>query len=194
VSQNPIRKGRAKAALPSSRCICPRPPLRSFTKEMGGEETAFLMLPGKRLRQRALRCGAPPCDPPTQLSPPATASGRRTFSRFLRSQLRRIGLGIRSGRDPKRTSVEHGTKHSCPNQIATEASAPDAEASVSTSLPTRSLPKEDLGIPRRPVDRRCGAKSAPAILDVPAWGATPRRSVSDYDKEEKHHALGYFLT
>ena len=31
-------------------------------------------------------------------------------------------------------------------------------------------------------------------LDVPAWGATPRRSVSDYDKEEKSRAFGYFLT
>lgn len=82
-----------------------------------------------------------------------------------------------------------------PTRFATQASAPDAEASVSTSLPTRSLPKENLVLPRRPVDR-CLRNSLrlTAILDIPAPGATPRRSISAYDKEDMHRALGYFLT
>ena len=97
------------------------------------------------------------------------------------------------GATPQRTSVEHDRRRAR-TRFATEAPAPDARASVSTSLLSRSLPKEDLGIPRRPVDRRCGANPASPILDVPAWGAIPRRSVSDYDKEEQLRAFGYFLT
>jgi hypothetical protein len=68
------------------------------------------------------------------------------------------------------------------------------KTSASTKPATRSLPKEELGIPRRLADRCCGAKPAAAILDVPAQGATLRGSVSDYDKEEKPRAFGYFLT
>lgn len=68
------------------------------------------------------------------------------------------------------------------------------ETSASTKPATRSLPKEERGIPRRLADRRCGRDPAAAILDVPARGATPRGSVSDYNKEEKPRALGYFLT
>ena len=112
------------------------------------------MLSAKRLRQRAVRCGAPPCDPPGQESPSAIASDRRASSRFLRSQLRRIGLGHPLQARPRSGQVLSADPMRARTRIATKASAPDAEASVSTSLPTRSLPKEDLGIPRRPVDRR----------------------------------------
>jgi hypothetical protein len=106
---------------------------------------------------------------------------------------RRTFLHVERRRQLAREKQTGYGKKNHKEENAAEASAPDAEASVSTSLPTRSLPKEDLDIPRRPVDRRGGASSATAILDVPAWGATPRRSVSDYDKEEKHRAFGYFL-
>ena len=44
-------------------------------------------------RPRAGMCGASRCDLRRQPSPPATRSGRRASSRFLRSQPRRIGLG-----------------------------------------------------------------------------------------------------
>ena len=85
-------------------------------------------------------------------------------------------------------------RHAVPEPNATEASAPDAEASVSTSLLARSLPKEDLGIPRRHVDRSCGPTPHQRSWISPRGGATPRRSISDYDKEEMHRAFGYFLT
>jgi len=98
------------------------------------------------------------------------------------------------GATPRRTSVGHGSSHRTRTIMTTEVSAPDAENLGLHRPATRSLPKEDLGIPRRPVDRRLRTNSAAAILDVPAWGATPRRSVSDYDKEEKPGAFGYFLT
>jgi len=65
----PNKESRANPARLSSRFLCPRPPLRSFTKEMG-----FL----KYKRKEALRDG---------LGSP------KGFDRFLRSQLRRIGLG-----------------------------------------------------------------------------------------------------
>jgi hypothetical protein len=77
------------------------------------------------------------------------------------------------GATPKRTTVRYAARRRTRTRTATEVSAPDAEASVSTRLPTRSLPKEDLGIPRRPVDHRCGANPAAAILDVPARGCDP---------------------
>ena len=53
---------------------------------------------------------------------------------------------------------------------------------------------EDLAIPRPLGDRCGGTTSTPAILDVPAWGATPRGSFSPYTKEEKPHGFGYFFT
>jgi hypothetical protein len=51
------------------------------------------MLPAKRLRRRAVRCGAAPCNPPKPeaLRPQRVTEG--LGADFLRSQLRRIGLG-----------------------------------------------------------------------------------------------------
>jgi hypothetical protein len=173
MSQNLNKESRAKAARLSSRFICPRPPLRNFTKEMGLFEVQR-QESKKALRHRWVTEGLQPIS-----SEPAPS--HRPWASV-------------PGATPKRTSVEHGI--SCPTRtrIATEASAPDAETPVSSKPATRSLPNEDLGIPRQLVDRRCGANPAAAILDVPAWGATPRRSFSDYDKEEKPGAFGYFLT
>ena len=125
----------------------------------------------------------------------ATWGHRRAAADFFGASSVASALGIRSRRDPETNN--RGAPASVAvlePEIATEVPAPDAEASVSSRTATRSLPKEDLGIPQRPVDRRCEANPAAAILDVPAWGATPRRSVSDYNKEEKPGALGYFLT
>jgi hypothetical protein len=67
------------------------------------------------------------------------------------------------------------SSHGCaPTRIATKASAPDAEASVSTSLPTRSLPKENLVLPRRPVDH-CSRNllHRTAIFGYPRSGRDP---------------------
>jgi len=85
---------------------------------------------------------------------PSDRATEGLFSRFLRSQLRRIGLGHPLRARP-RGGQAFGTVDAVPEpeEIATEAPAPDTGASASTSLPSRSLPKEDLGIPRRPVDR-----------------------------------------
>ena len=107
MSQNPIRKGRAKAARPSSRSLCPRPPLRSFTKEMGGSQTPFLVRPAKRLRQRTVRCGAAPCDPQDKeaLQPQPVAEGLQAD--FFGASSVASALGIRSRRDPVADSVEH---------------------------------------------------------------------------------------
>jgi hypothetical protein len=174
MSQNQIRKGRATAARPSRVLYAQGPPLRSFTKEMGFRQVgAFSANAKKPSGPNGSPEGFQPISSEPAPSPRPWASA--------------------PGATPQRTSVEH-CRRRARTRIATEAPAPDARASVSTSLLSRSLPKEDLGIPRRPVDRRCGAHAAPAILDVPAWGATPRRSVSDYDKEEQLRAFGYFLT
>lgn len=166
----PHKESRATAARLSSRFICPRPPLRSFTKEMGVGRTYTR----KALRHRWATEGLQPIS-----SEPAPA--HRPWAPVPGATL-------------KRTSVGHGSSHRTRTIITTEVSAPDAENLGLRRPATRSLPKEDLGIPRRPVDRRLRTNSAAAILDVPAWGATPRRSVSDYDKEEKPGAFGYFLS
>jgi hypothetical protein len=126
-----------------------------------------------------------------QESPSGIVHHRRASADFFGASSVASALGIRSRRDPE--TDKRGARRRSPNRNATEVSAPEAADLSPASLTTKSLPKEDLGIPRRLVDRRCGS-SASAILDFPAWGATPRRSVSDYDKEEKPGALGYFLT
>jgi hypothetical protein len=166
----PIRKAGQKAARLSSRFLCPRPPLRSSTKEMG--------LLKYKARKPFGTAGVTEGLQPISSEP---APSHRPWASV-------------PGATPKRTGREYSVRRPTRTRTATEVSAPDAEASVSSKPATRSLPKEDLDIPRRPVDRRCGADPATAILDVPAWGATPRRSVSDYDKEEKPGAFGYFLT
>ena len=159
----------------------------------GARSKTFLMLPAKRLRQRAVRCGAPPCGPQNQeaLRSSQWPEGFEPIS--LEPAPSHRPWASAAGATPPRTGVAHG-RCRARTRTATQAAAPDAAAPVSTSPPTRSLPWEDLGIPRRLVEHRCGANSTAAILDVPAWGATPRGSVSDYDKEEKPSALGYFLT
>ena len=48
------------------------------------------------------------------------------------------------GATPKRTSIEHGISRPTRTRIATEASTPDAEASVSTSLPRGASPRRIL--------------------------------------------------
>ncbi len=98
-----------------------------------------------------------------------------------------------AGATPLRTVVEHGRAMLEP-ELQPRSPLRTQKTSASTKPATRSLPKEGLGIPRRLADRHCGANPTAAVLDVPAWGATPRGSVSDYDKEEKPRALGYFLT
>jgi len=170
MSQNLNKESRAKAARLSSRFLCPRPPLRSFTKEMG--------LLKYKARKPFGAVGVTEGLQPISSEP---APSHRPWASV-------------PGATPKRTSMERGVSRRARTRTATETSTPDAEASVSSKPATRSLPKEDLGIPRRLDDRRCGANSAAPILDIPAWGATPRRSVSDYDKEEKPGAFGYFLT
>jgi len=171
MSQNLHEESRATAARLSSRFLCPRPPLRSFTKEMGALEEPIQEKPfgtvGTTEGLQPISSEPAPSHRPWASVPGAT---------------------------PKRTSVGHGSRRCTRTIIATEVSAPDAENLGLHKPATRSLPKEDLGIPRRPVDRWLRTNSAAAILDVPAWGATPRRSDSDYDKEEKPGAFGYFLT
>ncbi len=117
------------------------------------------------------------------------------FSRFLRSQLRRIGLG-----HPFRARPRNG-----------QAWSTGSDAALEPELQPR--PPLRMRRPRSPQACQRGASPGrnlvspgglsiaaaertplPAILDIPAWGATPRRSVSDYDKEEKPGAFGYFLT
>ena len=170
MSQNLNKECRAKAARPSSRFLYPRPPLRSFTKEMG-----LLKIQSKKaLRHRW--------------------GHRRAAADFFGASSVASALGIRSGRDPERTSVEHDNQSPYPNQNCNRGLRSGCRGLGLHKPATRSLPKEDLGIPRQPVDRCCRANPAAAILDVPAWGATPRRSISDYDKEEKPGAFGYFLT
>src|ERR1700677_2680240 len=88
-----------KAERPASRAIIafygPRPPLGGFTQEMG-----FLFTGVEE--QGVDACGR------SRKAGEEYPSGRRLTvpeggSRFLRSQLRRIGLGHPPGRDPLRT-------------------------------------------------------------------------------------------
>jgi hypothetical protein len=87
-------EGRATAARPASRFLCPRPPLRSFTKEMGQD-----------LKAR----------PANARKPSGTVGGRRAWGRFLRSQLRRIGLGHPPRARP-RSGQTLSTVEPCSNQ------------------------------------------------------------------------------
>ena len=170
MSQNLNKESRAKAARLSSRFLCPRPPLRSFTKEMG----LFEVRSKKALRRRW--------------------GHRRAAADFFGASSVASALGIRSGRDPE--TDKRGARHQSPypNQNCNRGLRSGCRGLGLHKPATRSLPKEDLGIPRQPVDRCCRANPAAAILDVPAWGATPRGSISDYDKEEKPGAFGYFFT
>src|SRR5579871_4393202 len=92
---------------------------------------------------------------PRQESPSAPIGSPKGFSRFLRSQLRRIGLGHPFQARPRNGQAWGPAVAGPEPETATEVSTPDAETSVSSRTATRGLPKEDLGIPRRPVDRRC---------------------------------------
>ena len=170
MSQNLNKECRAKAARPSSRFLYPRPPLRSFTKEMG--------LWKYKARKPFGTVGVTEGLQPISSEP---APSHRPWASV-------------PGRDPERTSVEHDNQSPYPNQNCNRGLRSRCRGLGLHKPATRSLPKEDLGIPRQPVDRCCRANPAAAILDVPAWGATPRRSISDYDKEEKPGAFGYFLT
>jgi hypothetical protein len=174
VSPNPKRKAGQQRPGRLRVLCCPRPPLRSFTKEMGTRGVGIFNANARTPSGRCWTGGI--------------------LSRFLRSQLRRIGLGHPLQARP-RSGQSVSMAMPCPIRNCSRGPRSEhAGAPVSTSPPTRSLPKEDLGIPRRPVDRRCGANPAPAILDVPTLGATPRRSVSAYDKQEYPRAFGHFLT
>ena len=73
------QEGRAKTARPTSRFLCPRPPLGSFTKEMGRPVVDD---------RCASRCAAKREKPSRRGKRP---KGFQPI--FLRSQLRRIGLG-----------------------------------------------------------------------------------------------------
>ena len=85
------KKGGIWNARQSSRAIFafygPRPPLGRLTKEMG------LTL------RSSDRPGAETRNPAARMK----CAGGLSISRFLRSQLRRIGLGHPPGRDPLRT-------------------------------------------------------------------------------------------
>ena len=82
-------EGRAKAARPSSRCLCPRPPLGSFTKEMRRID---------RKIQEAQRGEA--------LRPGWLAEGLRAD--FFGANSVASALGIRRGRDPAGDNGERG--------------------------------------------------------------------------------------
>jgi len=110
-------------------------------------------------------------------SPSATASDRRAASRFLGSQLRRIGLGHPPQARPRSGQAWSTAATRARTRSATEAAAPDATASASTRPPTRSLPREDLGIPRRPVDRCDWCNSNRSDLGYPHLGRDPLRIV-----------------
>jgi hypothetical protein len=73
VRQKPIGKAGQQRPGPSSRFLCPRPPLRSFTQEMGPRQVGII---GANARK-----------------PFRQSKVEGLLSRFLRSQLRRIGLG-----------------------------------------------------------------------------------------------------
>jgi hypothetical protein len=120
------------------------------------------MLPAKRLRQRAVRCGAPPCDPQTR-KPPGHRSGRRASSRFLWSQLRRIGLG-----HPLQARPRSG------QALSTAATVPEPELQPRPPLRTQR--------PRSPQARERGASprrilvSLGGLLTAAAEPTPPRRS------------------
>lgn len=127
-------------------------------------------------------------------SPSAPLGHRRAAADFFGASSVASALGIRPGRDPE--TDRRGARHQSPypNQNCNRGLRSGCRGLGLHKRATRSLPKEDLGIPRQLVDRCSRANPAAAILDVPARGATPRRSISDYDKEEKPGAFGYFLT
>jgi hypothetical protein len=82
-------EGRAKAARPSSRCLCPRPPLGSFTKEM-------------RRIDRKIQAA-----PPGEALRPGWMAGGRGADFFGASSVA-SALGIRRGRDPAGDNGERG--------------------------------------------------------------------------------------
>jgi hypothetical protein len=120
MSQNLNKESRAKAARLSSRFLCPRPPLRSFTKEMG--------LLKYEARKPFGAVGVTEGLQPISSEP---APSHRPWASV-------------PGATPKRTSVEHGISRRTRTRIATEVSAPDAEASASTSLPRGASPRRIL--------------------------------------------------
>ena len=109
----PVSGGQLQRGAPgkSSRAIfafcSPRPPLRSFTKENGAFGLRKWGFWVNALRENAFDSG----ERSKKLlvgknDPSGTASPcRRVVADFLRSQLRRIGLGHPLGRDPSRTSM-----------------------------------------------------------------------------------------
>jgi hypothetical protein len=170
----PNTEDRATAARPTSRFLCPRPPLRSFTKEMGQDLKArSAKAPKQPFGHRGCSKGCEPIssEPAPSHRPWASAAGAT----------------------PQRTDAEHGRAVLEP-ELQPRSPLRTQKTSASTKPATRSLTKEELGTPRRLADRCCEANSAATVLDVPAWGATPRGSVSDYDKEKTPRALGYFFT
>jgi hypothetical protein len=121
MSQNLNKESRAKAARLSSRFICPRPPLRSFTKEMGALEEPIQEKPFGTV-------GATEGLQPISSEP---APSHRPWASVPGATL-------------KRTSVGHGSSRRTRTIIATEVSTPDAETPVSTSLPRGPSPRRIL--------------------------------------------------
>ena len=134
MSKKRNKEGRAKAARPTSRLLCPRPPLGSFTKEMGqpvvdesGASRCAIMQEKPFGRSKQPKGFKPISSEPTPSHRPKASA---------------------PGATPKRTSDGRGCQP-CPKpeqqprppfRIRRPQSPP--------SYPTRSPHKEDLSIPR----------------------------------------------
>jgi len=168
----PSEEGRATAARPSSRSYAQGLRSEASPKKWGSARNLLVACStppaaGNKVRGCALR-------PAQAGSPPATRGGRRAVSRFLRSQLRRIGLGHPRQARPRRGQT-WSTAEPCSDQRCSRGlRSGHRRPRPPPSPPRGASPKEELGIPRRLADRCCG-QTAAAILDVPALGRDPSR-------------------
>jgi hypothetical protein len=118
--KKPNKEGRAKAARPTSRLLCPRPPLGSSTKEMDG------------------RAGVEVDGRPTRARPPSPDGDGGRRADFFGANSVASALGIRHGRDP--AADKRWARLPATPELELQRRPPfrDPEAPVSTKLSTRS--------------------------------------------------------
>lgn len=171
----PNQEGRAKPARPSSRFYMPKASAPKLHQRNGGKTNGILYA----ARQTPSAAGSEVRGSALQPASARKPSGHKQWPKGFGPISSEPAPSHRpwasaSGATPQRTCIERGR---CPARTRTRmqprTSAPDAEASVSTSLPTRSLPKEDLNIPRQPVDRRRGSQPRYGDLGCPRLGCDP---------------------
>jgi hypothetical protein len=155
------KEGRAKRARPSSRFLCPRPLLgkphqRNGTIQSSGQRNSALLYGFREFR-------------PSGHS--RVAEGLRAD--FFGASSVASALGIRHGRDPAAERCGSTAGPVLEPELQPRPLLRIQRPRPPASPPTRSLPQEDLGIPRRLVDLLQRSQFRHSNLGCPRSGRDP---------------------